>query len=122
MEILKAHQIQIKFIIDDGFNGNFEGMSASYELVREYDGNKVIVTPGIVEATKQMNENLAKIINEIFDLIIVTGELNAKIFSEICDKNKLIILKDKNDLIKTLGEKTKAGDLILFSNDAPSFI
>lgn len=121
------HRLQIvsktpKFIIDDGFNGNFEGMSASYELVREYGRNKVIVTPGIVEATKQMNENLAKIINEIFDLIIVTGELNAKIFSEICDKNKLIILKDKNDLIKALSEKTKAGDLILFSNDAPNFI
>ena len=39
------HRLQIvsktpKFIIDDGFNGNFEGMSASYDLVREYDGNK----------------------------------------------------------------------------------
>lgn len=111
-----------KFIIDDSFNGNFNGMVGSYELVKNYDGKKVIITPGIVEATKEMNENLAKIINEIFDLIIVTGELNAGIFSEICDKNKLLILKDKSLLTKTLGEKTKAGDLILFSNDAPNFI
>ncbi|WP_407643638.1 Mur ligase family protein [Campylobacter portucalensis] len=111
-----------KFIIDDSFNGNFEGMSKSYELVSQYEGKKVIITPGIVEATKEMNEALAKKINEIFDLIIITGSLNAEIFKNIIDENKLIILKDKRYLTKILGEKTKAGDLILFSNDAPSFI
>ncbi|WP_033917139.1 Mur ligase family protein [Campylobacter sputorum] len=111
-----------KFIIDDSFNGNFEGMSKSYDLVRSFDGKKVIVTPGIVEATKEMNESLAKKIDEIFDLVIITGELNADIFEKTIRENKLIILKDKRDLTKILGEKTRAGDLILFSNDAPSFI
>ncbi|ASM39303.1 UDP-N-acetylmuramoyl-tripeptide--D-alanyl-D-alanine ligase [Campylobacter sp. RM12327] len=111
-----------KFIIDDSFNGNFEGMSKSYDLVRSFDGRKVIVTPGIVEATKEMNESLAKKIDEIFDLVIITGELNAEIFKSIIDENKLILVKDKRDLTQILGEKTRAGDLILFSNDAPSFI
>lgn len=111
-----------KFIIDDSFNGNFEGMSKSYDLVRNFDGRKVIVTPGIVEATKEMNESLAKKIDEIFDLVIITGELNAEIFKSIIDENKLILVKDKRDLTQILGEKTRAGDLILFSNDAPSFI
>lgn len=111
-----------KFIIDDSFNGNFEGMSKSYDLVKSFDGRKVIVTPGIVEATKEMNENLAKKIDEIFDLVIITGELNAEIFKRIIDENKFILVKDKRDLTQILGEKTMAGDLILFSNDAPSFI
>lgn len=111
-----------KFIIDDSFNGNFEGMSKSYDLVKSFDGRKVVITPGIVEATKEMNESLAKKIDEIFDLVIITGELNAEIFKRIIDQNKFILVKDKRDLTQILGEKTKAGDLILFSNDAPSFI
>ena len=111
-----------KFIIDDSFNGNFEGMSKSYDLVKSFDGRKVVITPGIVEATKEMNESLAKKIDEIFDLVIITGELNAEIFKRIIDENKFILVKDKRDLTQILGEKTKAGDLILFSNDAPSFI
>lgn len=111
-----------KFIIDDSFNGNFEGMSKSYDLVKSFDGRKVVITPGIVEATKEMNESLAKKIDEIFDLVIITGELNAEIFKSIIDENKFILVKDKRDLTQILGEKTKAGDLILFSNDAPSFI
>lgn len=111
-----------KFIIDDSFNGNFEGMSKSYDLVKSFDGRKVIVTPGIVESTKEMNESLAKKIDEIFDLVIITGELNAEIFKSIIDENKFILVKDKRDLTQILGEKTRAGDLILFSNDAPSFI
>ncbi|NLK66435.1 MAG: UDP-N-acetylmuramoyl-tripeptide--D-alanyl-D-alanine ligase [Campylobacteraceae bacterium] len=111
-----------KFIIDDSFNGNLEGMSESYNLVVEYENRKVVITPGIVEATKEMNENLAKRINEVFDLVIITGELNADIFKSIIDEKKLIVLKDKSELTKVLGEKTRAGDLILFSNDAPNFI
>jgi len=34
----------------------------------------------------------------------------------------VIILKDKSTLTKTLGEKTRSGDIILFANDAPNFI
>lgn len=111
-----------KFIIDDSFNGNIKGMCESYELVKSYEDRKVVITPGIVEATKEMNESLARKINDVFDLVIVTGELNASIFKSVIDDSKLIILKDKSELTKVLGEKTRAGDLILFSNDAPSFI
>jgi len=32
------------------------------------------------------------------------------------------MLKDKSLLTNTLAEQTKAGDIILFANDAPNFI
>lgn len=111
-----------KFIIDDSFNGNFKGMSESYELVRDYSGRKVIITPGIVESSESENARLAKIINEIFDFVIVTGALNAKIFKENINDEKLLVLSDKSSLVDTLAKYTKEGDLVLFSNDAPSFI
>ena len=110
-----------KLIIDDSFNGNFEGMTNSYDIVKNYNGRKVIITPGIVESTKEANIKLSKKIDEVFDLVIITGELNSKILDENIQKEK-IILKDKSKLQDILAKNTKAGDLILFSNDAPSFI
>ncbi|TWO24011.1 Mur ligase family protein [Campylobacter insulaenigrae] len=125
---LKAveHRLQIisrkpKFIIDDGFNGNFKGMSQSYELCKSYQGRRVLVTPGIVEVNHDENIKLCKIINECFDFVIITSEINSAILKKhIVLEN--IVLKNKNQLIKILAESTKDNDLILFSNDAPNFM
>lgn len=111
-----------KIIIDDSFNGNLSGMLQSYELMRSYGGRKVIITPGIVESTREDNEMLAAKIDEIFDLAIITGELNSEVLQSKIDPAKTIVLKDKRDLQRVLSENTHSGDLILFSNDAPSFI
>jgi len=111
-----------KLIIDDSFNGNFSGMSTSYELVSTYTGRKVLLTPGIVESDAEQNANLAKVINEIFDIVIITSSLNAQTLLKHIVKPKIIILKDKNKMQEILAQNTHAGDLILFSNDAPSFI
>ena len=111
-----------KIIIDDSFNGNLSGMLQSYELMRSYGGRKVIITPGIVESTREDNETLAAKIDEIFDLAIITGELNSEVLQSKIDSAKTIVLKDKRDLQRVLSENTHSGDLILFSNDAPSFI
>nr|WP_314234970.1 Mur ligase family protein [uncultured Campylobacter sp.] len=111
-----------KIIIDDSFNGNLSGMLQSYELMRSYGGRKVIITPGIVESTREDNETLAAKIDEIFDLAIITGELNSEALQSRIDPAKTIVLKDKRDLQRVLSENTHSGDLILFSNDAPSFI
>ncbi|WP_177389046.1 Mur ligase family protein [uncultured Campylobacter sp.] len=111
-----------KIIIDDSFNGNLSGMLQSYELMRSYGGRKVIITPGIVENTREDNETLAAKIDEIFDLAIITGELNSEVLQSKIDPTKTIVLKDKRDLQRVLSENTQSGDLILFSNDAPSFI
>ena len=111
-----------KIIIDDSFNGNLSGMLQSYELMRSYGGRKVIITPGIVESTREDNETLAAKIDEIFDLAIITGELNSEVLQSKIGPAKTIVLKDKRDLQRVLSENTRSGDLILFSNDAPSFI
>jgi len=111
-----------KIIIDDGFNGNFNGMSASYELISGYNGRKVLVTPGIMESTESENENLSKIINKIFDIVMITSSLNAVPLLKHLSRPKIIVIKDKNKIQEKLIEHTRAGDLILFSNDAPSFM
>lgn len=120
------HRLQIiskepKFIIDDGFNGNFNGMSESYRLCKTYNGRRVLVTPGIVEVSKEENIKLCEIINECFDFVIITSEINSDVLNKYI-KIEHLYLKDKNKLIQTLAQYTKEKDLILFSNDAPSFL
>jgi UDP-N-acetylmuramoyl-tripeptide--D-alanyl-D-alanine ligase len=122
-----AHRLQKieaggKLIIDDSFNGNIDGMLEAFELASTYSGRKVVITPGLVEVDDKLNIEVAKKANEVFDIVVVTGELNYEIFKEYVDNNKLIHLKDKSNFEEFLANTTRSGDLILFANDAPSFI
>ena len=111
-----------KIILDDGYNGNIDGMLEGVRLCSLHEGRKVIVTPGLVESSDELNLKLIESINEVFDMVIVTGALNAAIFDKNLKVEKKIMLADKSSLTEILGSQTKAGDIILFANDAPNFI
>jgi UDP-N-acetylmuramoyl-tripeptide--D-alanyl-D-alanine ligase len=60
--------------------------------------------------------------NEVFDVVVVTGDLNYAIFKDHVEAEKLVKLATKGEMEKMLVEETQVGDLILFANDAPSFV
>lgn len=111
-----------KLILDDSFNGNLEGMLEAVQIASTHEGRKVIITPGLVESTMEANVEFANAIDEIFDVIIITGDLNAKLFDKVITKHKPIFLQNKADMQDMLLKETQMGDLILFANDAPNFI
>ncbi len=111
-----------KIILDDGYNGNIDGMLEGVRLCSLHSGRKVIVTPGLVESTEELNSELIRAINGVFDIAIITGSLNAAQFDKELNVPQKIMLADKSQMVKTLGEVTRAGDIILFANDAPNFI
>jgi len=111
-----------KVILDDSFNGNIDGMMASFDLARTYEGRKVVITPGLVEVDDELNVQVAKKANEVFDLVVVTGDLNYGIFKAYVNADKLVKLATKGEMEAMLVEQTRPGDLILFANDAPSFV
>jgi len=122
-----AHRLQRidaggKVILDDSFNGNIDGMMASFDLATTYEGRKVVITPGLVEVDDELNVQVARRANDVFDVVVVTGDLNYAIFKEYVDADKLIKLATKGEMEAMLIEQTRAGDLILFANDAPSFV
>lgn len=119
---LHRSDVNGRVILDDSFNGNLEGMKEAIRISSEHQGRKIIVTPGIVESTEEANTELAKAIDEVFEIAIITGELNSKILSDNIHKSKKILLKEKGMLENTLKATVKDGDLILFANDAPSYI
>jgi len=122
-----AHRLQRidaggKVILDDSFNGNIDGMMAAFDLATTYEGRKVVITPGLVEVDDELNVQVAKRANDVFDVVVVTGDLNYAIFKEYVDAEKLVKLPTKGEMESMLVEQTRVGDLILFANDAPSFV
>lgn len=111
-----------KIILDDSYNGNLDGMLEAIRLSSLHKGKKIIVTPGLVESSKEANIQLAEAISEVFDLAIITGELNSKLLRKHIRKPQKIVLKDKSHIEHILKTTTDSGNLILFANDAPSYI
>ena len=111
-----------KIILDDGYNGNIDGMLEGIRLCSLHEGRKVIVTPGLVESSDELNLKLIDAINKVFDIVIVTGSLNAKLFEKNIKVTNKTILQDKSKIQDVLASQTRAGDIILFANDAPNFI
>ncbi|MDX1295005.1 MAG: UDP-N-acetylmuramoyl-tripeptide--D-alanyl-D-alanine ligase, partial [Sulfurimonadaceae bacterium] len=111
-----------KIILDDGYNGNIDGMKEAIRLCSLHEGRKVIVTPGLVESTDDLNIELAEAINEVFDVAIVTGTLNSALFDKHLKVQQKILLHKKDLLQDMLTQHTRSGDIILFANDAPNFI
>ena len=121
------HRLQVikaggKIILDDGYNGNIDGMLEGIRLCSLHEGRKVIVTPGLVESSDELNLKLIDSINKVFDIVIVTGSLNAELFDKNLKVKTKIMLADKSVLTDVLGKQTSSGDIILFANDAPNFI
>jgi UDP-N-acetylmuramoyl-tripeptide--D-alanyl-D-alanine ligase len=108
--------------LDDGYNGNIDGMLEGIRLCSLHEGRKVIVTPGLVESSDELNLKLIDAINNVFDIVIVTGSLNAKLFEKNIKMTNKTILQDKSKIQDVLASQTASGDIILFANDAPNFI
>jgi len=122
-----AHRLQMikaggKIILDDGYNGNIDGMLEAVRLCSLHSGRKVIVTPGLVESSDALNLKFIEAINSVFDIAIVTGSLNAELFDKNLKVKNKIMLSDKSKMQEVLISETRAGDIILFANDAPNFI
>jgi len=74
LEIIKSNGVNI---IDDSFNASTEGTEAALDVLLKFKGNKIIVTPGLVElGTLQTKENykLGKNISKVCDFVILVGQ------------------------------------------------
>ncbi|MBO4412879.1 MAG: UDP-N-acetylmuramoyl-tripeptide--D-alanyl-D-alanine ligase [Clostridia bacterium] len=126
------HRLELKkenglTILDDSFNSSVEGSNAAIEVLKLFKGNKIVVTPGLVELGYLENEanfNFGKNLAGVANFVIIVNQANKEKISEglkeggfNCDNiifaNNLIEAKLK------LKEITKKGDVVLFENDLP---
>ncbi len=128
------HRLELKqqgnlTIIDDAFNSNPVGAKNAVEMLGQFkSGNRIIITPGMVELGDieyEENKEFGKAIAKAeLDLIILVGKERAKPIQdgikEVAEStqnvNVVNSLFEANDLVK---EYAKPGDIILYENDLP---
>ena len=114
-------------IIDDSYNANEDGVKASMEVLKTFDGRKIVVTPGLVELGKRegvANYEMGKLLAKTASLVIVIGNHNAEmLISGLIDggmeRENRSFFKTLNKGNEYLNSIIKEGDVVLFENDLP---
>lgn len=115
-------------IIDDAFNSNPAGCRAALDTLKDMDGERILVTPGMVELGKEeyeLNRQFGAFAANCCDRIVLIGENQTKAIKEGALKanfpeEKLMVFEEFSEAIKKLyamhSDKKK---IILLENDLP---
>lgn len=115
-------------VIDDAFNSNPVGFRAALDVINEFkNGNKIIITPGMVELgdiEEEENYKIGKEIAKVCDFAILVGKKRTEpikkgMLDAGYDKERIIVTSSLNDATAALSHLTKSGDIVLFENDLP---
>ncbi len=123
LQLIKSGDINI---LDDGYNSNVKGAAAAIEVLKSFEGRKIVVTPGLVELgilEESENKKLGAELLEL-DLIILVGEILVSAVKQGYldaggDPEKVIVKTTLSEAQKALKENLRSGDTVLFLNDVP---
>lgn len=123
LQLIKSGNVNI---LDDGYNSNVKGAAAALEVLKCFNGRKIVVTPGLVELgvleeseNKQLGANLVG-----FDYVILVGDtLVAPVKQGYLDNGgdaeKLVLKPSLSAAQEELKGYLADGDTVLFLNDLP---
>ncbi len=121
MEILKTKNNIT--IINDTYNASFESMKAAISSLKNMEGNRKIVVLGdmfeLGEFSKELHKKVGKeIYKNNIDKTFLIGE-NVKYIEEELNiqgynKENVLYFKGREELIKSLKNNLKEGDIVLF--------
>ena len=114
-------------IIDDSYSANEEGVKSAMEVLDNFKGRKIVLTPGLVELGKienLVNFEFGKTLSKHADCVIVVGKHNAEmIIKGLLEggmkKENITFAKNLNKGNAILNQMLCEGDIILFENDLP---
>ena len=123
LELIRNGRISI---IDDTYNGNPVGAKRALEVLREFDGRRVVVTPGLVELGKrerEENEILGKEIANVANLALIIGRNGEYIGKGLIEngfpEENALFFKKLSDAERFFPDLFSANDAVLFLNDLP---
>lgn len=125
LEILKSTSTYT--IIDDAYNSSVEGSKASLDVLSKFDGQKFIITPGLVELGKeQFNSNFefGRDMAAVCDYVIIDSAINFDAISSGLvfagfDESHIIQTANLSQAVEVLGKLAQNNDVVLFENDLP---
>lgn len=114
-------------VIDDSYNSNFEGFKQALEVLNSFSGEKILVTPGMVELGKEqykVNFDIAKEIAKVCDKVVVMNEINKKALvdglnSAKFKKEDIFFARNRKEQEEVLKKLINKNSVILFENDLP---
>lgn len=115
-------------VIDDAFNSNPIGFRAALDVLKEFKtGNKIIITPGMVELgdiEEQENEKIGAEIAKVCDFVILVGPNRTKPIQKGLEQSgfnmqNTFVVESLTKATEVLAHLTKTGDVVLFENDLP---
>jgi UDP-N-acetylmuramoyl-tripeptide--D-alanyl-D-alanine ligase len=131
----KAHKARLEpirlgqaTIINDGYNGNIEGIKAGVKLVKSLktSGKKTYVTPGLVHQGKDsdiIHKEIARLVASVFDKIYLVSNPQTMVIQEelisLHYKGDIQIVDDPLGFYNSLESFTAKGDIVLIQNDLP---
>lgn len=115
-------------IIDNSYNSNPISSKSALDTLSEFDGTKIIVTPGLIELgndEKRYNFELGQYITDICDYVFLVGSEHSKsIMQGILSKNfntqKIFTVTTPQEAIKEISNLAINGKItVLLENDLP---
>lgn len=126
------HRLQIKnqpdcTIIDDAYNSNPEGAKGALETLKEFEGCRIVITPGMVELGDrevEENEKLGAICAECADWAIFVGEKQYGALKKGADTirpddEKIVCVKDIYEAFNLMRSINEENKIVLLENDLP---
>lgn len=113
-------------VIDDAYNSNPEGAAAALEVLEAMPGGqKIVVTPGIIELgslQSEANEEFGARAAAVADVLIVVAKVNRDALTSGASKSddaRVITVDSLQDAQNELRAVLNSGDVVLFENDLP---
>jgi UDP-N-acetylmuramoyl-tripeptide--D-alanyl-D-alanine ligase len=113
-------------VIDDSYNGNFQGFVSGLEVLDQARGRKLVITPGLVELGAKKEERHREIARlyaaKKLDQVLLVDNSATRYIVEEFKKIGFVNYKVYPDTVSAhqdLGRILKAGDTIIFQNDWP---
>lgn len=114
-------------IINNGFNANPESSRAALELLKEYAGRRIVVTPGFVEMGEQekaFNRQLGERMADSSDLALLIGPkrtlpIREGLLARGFDEGSIHAFQSLKEAQAWIDEHKAAGDVVLYENDLP---
>ena len=114
-------------VIDDAFNSNIIGAKQAFQVLKQFPGKRVIVTPGMVELGEKeydMNREFGAAMAECCDMAVLVGKKRSAAIAAGLRENGfsdsfIKIVSSLEEATAVIREITGKGDTVLFENDLP---
>jgi UDP-N-acetylmuramoyl-tripeptide--D-alanyl-D-alanine ligase len=114
------------WVIDDSYNGNFDGIASGLEVLKRAAGRRIVLTPGLVELGEksvEVHEKIGQLYAQSgIDLILLIKSPNSGYITKGLEEKgfkNYRVYSSSQEAHADLSNVVKSGDTIIFQNDLP---